>query len=200
MKRELPITKSKIDVKDLINIGLFTAVYFIFIAPPGILGIIPIFMLLLPAMIGLVGGIPVMLLITKTQKFGALTICGVVVSLLLAIMGHPWMALILSVPVIVIADMVMAMGQYKSWKLNSIGYIIFSFWPIGNLLPFYFMRNSYLAFIQDKYGTDYEATVEGLFSIGMIPIILITTIIGAWIGAYIAKGILKKHFKRAGII
>ncbi|MES3651844.1 MptD family putative ECF transporter S component [Staphylococcus saprophyticus] len=110
------------------------------------------------------------------------------------------MALILSVPVIVIADMVMAMGQYKSWKLNSIGYIIFSFWPIGNLLPFYFMRNSYLAFIQDKYGTDYEATVEGLFSIGMIPIILITTIIGAWIGAYIAKGILKKHFKRAGII
>ena len=41
------------------------------------------------------------------------------------------------------------------------------------------MRNSYLAFIQDKYGTDYEATVEGLFSIGMIPIILITTIIGA---------------------
>lgn len=194
------MTKSKIDVKDLINIGLFTAVYFIFIAPPGILGIIPIFMLLLPAMIRLVGGIPVMLLITKTQKFGALTICGVVVSLLLAIMGHPWMALILSVPVIVIADMVMAMGQYKSWKLNSIGYIIFSFWPIGNLLPFYFMRNSYLAFIQDKYGTDYEATVEGLFSIGMIPIILITTIIGAWIGAYIAKGILKKHFKRAGII
>lgn len=194
------MTKSKIDVKDLINIGLFTAVYFIFIAPPGILGIIPIFMLLLPAMIGLVGGIPVMLLITKTQKFGALTICGVVVSLLLAIMGHPWMALILSVPVIVIADMVMAMGQYKSWKLNSIGYIIFSFWPIGNLLPFYFMRNSYLAFIQDKYGTDYEAIVEGLFSIGMIPIILITTIIGAWIGAYIAKGILKKHFKRAGII
>ncbi|MDW4207830.1 MptD family putative ECF transporter S component [Staphylococcus saprophyticus] len=194
------MTKSKIDVKDLINIGLFTAVYFIFIAPPGILGIIPIFMLLLPAMIGLVGGIPVMLLITKTQKFGALTICGVVVSLLLAIMGHPWMALILSVPVIVIADMVMAMGQYKSWKLNSIGYIIFSFWPIGNLLPFYFMRNSYLAFIQDKYGTDYEATVEGLFSIGMIPIILITTIIGAWIGAYIAKDILKKHFKRAGII
>ncbi|MFK3831881.1 MptD family putative ECF transporter S component [Staphylococcus saprophyticus] len=194
------MTKSKIDVKDLINIGLFTAVYFIFIAPPGILGIIPIFMLLLPAMIGLVGGIPVMLLITKTQKFGALTICGVVVSLLLAIMGHPWMALILSVPVIVIADMIMAMGQYKSWKLNSIGYIIFSFWPIGNLLPFYFMRNSYLAFIQDKYGTDYEATVEGLFSIGMIPIILITTIIGAWTGAYIAKGILKKHFKRAGII
>ncbi|WP_340578913.1 MptD family putative ECF transporter S component, partial [Staphylococcus aureus] len=71
--------KSKIDIKDLINIGIFTAIYFIFIAPPGILGIIPIFMLLLPAMIGLIGGIPIMLLITKTQKFGALSICGIVV-------------------------------------------------------------------------------------------------------------------------
>ncbi|NQE00189.1 MptD family putative ECF transporter S component, partial [Staphylococcus xylosus] len=79
-------------------------------------------------------------------------------------------------------------------------YIIFSFWPIGNLLPFYFMRQSYLAFIQEKYGSDYEATVAALFSIEMIPIIIVTTIIGALIGTYIAKGILKKHFKRAGMI
>ena len=85
--------KSNIDVKDLINIGLFTAVYFIFIAPPGILGIIPIFMLLLPAMIGLIGGIPILLLITKTQKFGAVTICGIMICLILAVMGHPWIAL-----------------------------------------------------------------------------------------------------------
>lgn len=192
--------KSKIDVKDLINIGLFTAIYFIFIAPPGILGIIPIFMLLLPAMIGLVGGIPIMLLITKTQKFGPLSLCGIIVSLILAIMGHPWMALILSVPIIILADVIMALGHYKDWKLNSIGYIIFSFWPIGNLLPFYFMRQSYLTFIQEKYGSGYESTVAALFSIEMIPIIIVTIIIGALIGAYIAKAILKKHFKRAGMI
>jgi energy-coupling factor transport system substrate-specific component len=157
-------------------------------------------MLLLPAMIGLIGGIPIMLLITKTQKFGALSICGIVVSLILAIMGHPWMALILSVPIVILADAIMAIGHYKSWKLNGMGYIIFSFWPIGNLLPFYFMRQSYLAFIQEKYGSGYEATVAALFSIEMIPVIIVTTIIGALIGVYIAKGILKKHFKRAGMI
>ena len=61
------MNNSKIEVKDLINIGLFTAIYFIFIAPPGILGIIPIFMLLLPAMVGLIGGIPIILL--RYQKF-----------------------------------------------------------------------------------------------------------------------------------
>lgn len=191
---------SKLEVKDLINIGLFTAIYFIFIAPPGILGIIPIFMLLLPAMVGLVGGIPIMLLISKVQKFGALSICGIIVSLILAIMGHPWIALVFSVPVILISDGIMAWGHYKNWKQNCLGYIIFSFWPISTFIPFYFMRTSYLSFIQEKYGVEYETTVAGLFSVEMIPVIIITTVIGAVIGAYIAKMILKKHFKRTGMI
>ncbi|MBU7217773.1 MptD family putative ECF transporter S component [Staphylococcus gallinarum] len=192
--------KSNIDVKDLINIGLFTAVYFIFIAPPGILGIIPIFMLLLPAMIGLIGGIPILLLITKTQKFGAVTICGIMICLILAVMGHPWIALVLSIPVIVIADCILAWGKYKNLKLNYLGYMVFSLWPIGNLLPFYFMRNDYLQFIQQKYGIAYESTVASIFSIQMIPIIVIATLIGSWAGFWIATQILKKHMKRAGII
>jgi energy-coupling factor transport system substrate-specific component len=52
----------------------------------------------------------------------------------------------------------------------------------------------------DSNSPNYEATVAGLFSFGMIPVIIITTIVGAWLGAYIAKGVLKKHFKRAGMI
>ncbi|WP_278925925.1 MptD family putative ECF transporter S component [Staphylococcus auricularis] len=192
--------KRKLEVKDLIYIGIFTAIYFILIAPPGILGIIPIFMVLLPAMIGLIGGIPIMMLVMKTQTFGALTICGIVVNIILIMMGHPWVALILSVPVILIADYLMSLRQYKDWKLNRIGYIIFSFWSIGNFIPFYFMRNEYLSFIEDKYGESYQETVAGLFSVGMIPVTIITTVIGAWVGVEIARLVLKKHFKRAGMI
>ncbi|HJE01448.1 MAG TPA: MptD family putative ECF transporter S component [Staphylococcus auricularis] len=192
--------KRKLEVKDLIYIGIFTAIYFILIAPPDILGIIPIFMVLLPAMIGLIGGIPIMMLVMKTQTFGALTICGIVVNIILIMMGHPWVALILSVPVIIIADYVMSLRQYKDWKLNRIGYIIFSFWSMGNFIPFYFMRNEYLSFIEDKYGESYQETVAGLFSVGMIPVIIITTVIGAWVGVEIARIVLKKHFKRAGMI
>src|SRR5699024_4426142 len=139
------MNNSKIEVKDLINIGLFTAIYFIFIALPGILGIIPIFMLLFPAMVVLVVCIPLILLISKVKKFDALKICGKIVSLILAIIGHPWIALIFSIPVILIADGLMALKHYKSWKYNCLGYILFSFWPIGTFIPFYFMRNSYLS-------------------------------------------------------
>lgn len=194
------MNNNNLAIKDLINIGLFTAIYFLFIAPPGILGIIPIFMLLLPAMIGLIGGIPTMLLISKVPKFGALSIYGVIINLILAFMGHPWIALVFSIPVIFIADSIMVVAHYKNWKYNCLGYVIFSFWPIGTLLPFYFMRTSYLSFIQEKYGAEYEATVATLFSIEMIPVIIITTIIGAWIGVYIAKIMFKKHFKRTGLI
>lgn len=194
------MNNNNLAIKDLINIGLFTAIYFLFIAPPGILGIIPIFMLLLPATIGLIGGVPTMLLISKVPKMGALSIYGVIISLILGFMGHPWIALVFSIPVILIADSIMAVAHHKNWKYNCLGYIIFSFWPIGTLLPFYFMRTSYLSFIQEKYGVEYETTVATLFSVEMIPVIIITTIMGAWIGAYIAKVILNKHFKRTGMV
>src|SRR5699024_1588898 len=137
-----------------------------------------------------------MLVTSQVQKFGALAICGTIVSLILAIMGHPWLALVFSVPIILISDVIMAWGDDKIWKESWLGYIIFSFWPIGTFIPFYFMRTSYLSFIQEKYGVEYETTVAGLFSVEMIPVIIITTVIGAVIGAYIAKMILKKHFKR----
>lgn len=39
-----------------------------------------------------------------------------------------------------------------------------------------------------------------LFSYQMIPVLIILTIIGAWLGYIIATTVLRKHFKRAGMI
>ena len=192
--------RQTLDVKELIHIGIFTAIYFMVIAIPGILGIIPIFMLLLPAMIGFLGAIPIMLLIAKTQKFGALTILCLIINILLIIGGHPWIALIYSILVTVIADYIMARGHYQNTKLNALGYIIFSMWSIGNLLPFYFMRQTFLAHLAERHGSHYEQTVAMLFSYQMIPVLIILTIIGAWLGYIIATTVLRKHFKRAGMI
>src|SRR5699024_12159020 len=112
-----------------------TTIYCFMIAPPGILFIRPIFILMLHSMVGLVGCIPFMLLISKVQKFCALSICCIIVSLILAIIGHPWIALVFSVPIILISDGIMAWGHYKNWNQNCLGYILFSFWPIGTFIP-----------------------------------------------------------------
>ena len=70
---------NKLQGKDLINIGIFTAIYFIVIFAAASIGFIPIFIPLISVIVPLVGGIPMMLFFSKIKKFGMLTICGVLI-------------------------------------------------------------------------------------------------------------------------
>lgn len=65
---------NKLQGKDLINIGIFTAIYFIVIFAAASIGFIPIFIPLISVIVPLVGGIPMMLFFSKIKKFGMLTI------------------------------------------------------------------------------------------------------------------------------
>ena len=64
---------NKLQGKDLINIGIFTAIYFIVIFAAASIGFIPIFIPLISVIVPLVGGIPMMLFFSKIKKFGMLT-------------------------------------------------------------------------------------------------------------------------------
>lgn len=55
----------KLSVKDLINVGLFSVIYFIMFTISGILGYIPICVVILPLIAGILGGIPFVLFTIK---------------------------------------------------------------------------------------------------------------------------------------
>ena len=61
---------NRLQGKDLINIGIFTAIYFIVIFAAASIGFIPIFIPLISVIVPLVGGIPMMLFFSKIKKFG----------------------------------------------------------------------------------------------------------------------------------
>ena len=61
---------NKLQGKDLINIGIFTTIYFIVIFAAASIGFIPIFIPLISVIVPLVGGIPMMLFFSKIKKFG----------------------------------------------------------------------------------------------------------------------------------
>ena len=82
--------KKKLNAKDFINIGIFTVIYFVMFFITGMLGYIPIFAVIIPLVLGILGGIPFMLFLTKTGKFGAATIMGTLVSVLCFLMGQSW--------------------------------------------------------------------------------------------------------------
>ena len=71
---------NRLQGKDLINIGIFTAIYFIVIFAAASIGFIPIFIPLISVIVPLVGGIPMMLFFSKIKKFGMLTICGLLLG------------------------------------------------------------------------------------------------------------------------
>lgn len=62
-------TKSnKLQAKDLINVGVFTAIYFVIFFAGMMLGYIPIFIPLLGLVCPILCGIPFMLYLTKVKK------------------------------------------------------------------------------------------------------------------------------------
>ncbi len=190
---------NKLQAKDLINVGLFTAIYFVTFFAVGMLGYIPIFMLLLPLLMPIVGGIPFMLYLTKVNKFGMVTITGIMVSLLMFATGHGWPVLVSGTLCGLIADLIFRSGGYKSWKKTLMGFSVFTLWVIGALLPMWIMRDSYFAHLREGYGDAYADTLMSLMSGWMLLVLIAFAIIGSIIGAYLGRATLKKHFRRAGI-
>lgn len=185
--------------KDLINIGIFTALYFSLFFVTGMVGYIPIFMLLIPALCPFVAGIAFMLFLTRVNKIGMVTIMGTILGLLMMLTGHPWVVLPFAVILGLLSDLILKAGQYRDWKFICLGYIVFSQWLIGLIFPIFFMRDNFFATTRDGYGDTYADTLMSITPPWVFYVLIVLAAIGALAGAYGGKILLKKHFQRAGI-
>lgn len=189
--------KNKLQAKDLINVGIFTAIYFVIMFMCGMIGYIPIFYALLPAVVPIFCGIPFMLFLTKVKSFGMITIMGTICGGLMLLTGHTYLPLLTGFAFALIADIIMKAGNYRSKKLSIIGYTVFSLWIVGMLMPFWLMKDSFRNMMVGM-GEEYISAVFDIF--GKISWTFpIMAIIGGVIGAFLGFSMLKKHFKRAGI-
>lgn len=194
------MNKKRIQPKDLITVGIFAAIMMVVCFAASMLGFIPIFIPLLSVVVPIVGGIPFMLFLTKAQKFGMVTIMGLIVGILTGILGMGvWV--ILTMPLFaLIADFVMRTGEYKSAAKSVIGYGIYSLGMIGNYIPIIFARDSYAEMLLNSgYGQEYVDTMMGYMpNWSLLPLFAASFVSGV-VGALIGKALMKKHFVRAGI-
>lgn len=192
---------NKLEVKDLINVGLFSALYIVCFFATAMLGYIPIFMALLPLICPIIAGIPFMLFTTKVKKFGMVTLTGIIVSLLMFAMGHPWYIVLFGIVFGFAGDLIMKSGNYASKKLDAIGYAVLSEWCLGAVVSMFFgFRDSYFKSMRAGYGDVYVDKVMALTPDWMFYALAVMAIIGGLIGAYIGQKVLRKHFKKAGIV
>lgn len=191
---------SKLEAKDLINVGIFSALYIIIVFLVGMIGYIPILLISFPIFIPLIAGIPFMLFITKVEKFGMISLMALICSLIMFLTGHTWMPILTAIIFGVLGDLIIKKGNYKSFKYIAIGYGVFANWFLGAFLPFWVMRDSYIQYIRGSMGNEYANSLLSLTPNWLPFVIVITVFIFGIIGAYLGRAVLKKHFQRAGIL
>lgn len=193
----------KLTGRNFITIGIFSAIYFVLNLAAMITGIVPVLWLLLPGVAGIVTGIPFMLMEAKVRKPGAVLIMGAITALLYYVTGQFTVLLLITFAIAcVLSEVYRAITKYDSNFVHmTISFIIFCYGMLGSPLAIWVYRDSFLAQIQQNGMTaEYVETLSGLISTPMLIVLCISPIIGGLIGALIAKGLFRKHFKKAGVV
>lgn len=190
----------KLKVKDLVSIGVFAVIYFVLLYGVGMMGMIPILFLIYPTVLAIVAGTVVMLFMTKVQKPWALFIFGMIAPLLMFAMGHTYVLLVLSLIIMIIAELIRKIGNYNSFKYNMLSYAVFSTWICSSLMQMLLLKEKYLEMTLGMMGQEYADALEKLITYPHMALVALGAFLGGIIGAYIGKALLKKHFEKAGIV
>lgn len=197
------ITPNKLTVPDLISVGVFTALYFVLVTVatftcallPGVGNIV------LPALAALISGSVYMLLAAKLQKFGGITIMGLVMGLFFFVSGHFVLSFAANIVCGLLADLIAARDKFRSKKLLLVSYVVFSYGLTGPILPLWFMKDAYIANLTAR-GKD-AAYIDTLFApinnggfVAAMAAILVCAVLGGLFG----QRMMKKHFEKAGIV
>lgn len=188
----------KLQVKDLVTIGIFAVIYFIVMFGVGMIGMIPILFLIYPTILGIVSGVIVMLFMAKEQKPWALFIFGMLTPLGMFAMGHTYVVPVHALVVMLIAEFVRRGGNYRSFKYNAIAFGIFNMWICGSLMQMLLAKEKYME-MSAMMGSDYTQALEKLITYPHMAIVYAGAFVGGIVGAWIGRAMLKKHFIKAGI-
>lgn len=191
---------NRLQGKDLINIGLFTALYFIVIFAAASIGFIPIFIPLIAVIVPLVGGIPMMLFFSKIKKFGMLTICGLLLGLIMLLAGMGWWCIPTGLIFGFIADKMLLASGYRNARREVVIHGVFSMWVIGAFIPIVVTREAYYASLLPGYGQEYADTLMAYMPDWILPVLLVASFVSGLVGGKIGQRLFKKHFERTGIV
>lgn len=197
-------TTNKLTVPDLISIGVFTALYFVLvtIATFGSAAIAPGFNnVILPAVCALISGCVYMLLAAKLQKFGGISVMGIVMGLFFMTSGHFIISFAANIVMGIVADFVARASSYKSKKGLLLSYVLFSYGLFGPIIPMWFMKDAYVANLETR-GKDAAYIADLFANINMTTFVIavVATLVCALVGGLFGQKMVKKHFVKAGIV
>jgi energy-coupling factor transport system substrate-specific component len=194
--------QNKLQVKELITLGVLNAVFIVIFSIVGIvLGMFPVTYLFMPAVVAVPLGVVFMLLMAKVAKTGAFLISGILQGAVLLLLGVYWPVITTIVIAAMIGELIVQ-GAYKSFKRIATGYAaLICGYSLGSFAPLVFFADAYKAMAVGRgYDEGYINKLIELLNGPVLLGILVVSIAGALLGAFLGKRIMKKHFVKAGIV
>ncbi len=190
----------KLEIKDLVTIGVFAVIYFVGMFAVGMMGVVPILFLIYPTVLGIVMGIVTMLFMAKVKKPWALVIFGMISPLVMLLGGHTIIVIINSIIFVSIAEYIRRSGDFVSKKKNVIANGVFNMWICGSLMQMLLAKDKYMQMTRPMMGDAYANALEKLITYPNMILVYIGAFVGGIIGGLLGYKLLKKHFVKAGIL
>ncbi len=192
--------KKRLVLKDLVNIGIFSVIYFVGLFVIGTpLSFLVVTCLALPFAVSVVLGIAVMFFLAKTPKPFALFIFALIPGCLMTLMGVTPVVAIHTLIVAALAEIVRKSFGYKTVKGSIAGYAVMSMWLCGDFWQIFILRDQYYALTEKMMGAAYAEQLVSL-PIWIMPILYVTSFAGGLLGGLLGAKVLKKHFAKAGLV
>ena len=205
---------TRLGTRDYITIGVYTVLYFVMISIGALIThLIPVGMPFAGFACGLLGTTPLLLLMSKSRRFGAISIMGILLALLMGAVHGNYYTVATSLVAAILADLIATKtgratadtangGQapaHESHGITLAAVSVFNLWSIGMFLPFYIGRATYLQQLTARKGAEYAGRLAGLFPTWTLPAVIVLGLLGGLLGGLIGLALLRRHFRRAGL-
>lgn len=200
MNKQTAIKKG-LGVKDLVTVGIFSALFLVFALVGGIFfAPNPVLTFYMPVGSALLCGPVYLLMLAKVKKRWAASILGAILCIVWFVTGMHWAMALGYLVMGVAADFVAGAGEYKSKMMNSVSYIVISLGGTASYLVF-FANPDGLAKTMLGNGTEqsYIDTMRETGSVWIMLVMLVGTVLAAAVSAFVGCKMLRKQFEKSGI-
>ncbi|QMV84322.1 MptD family putative ECF transporter S component [Corynebacterium hindlerae] len=195
------LTSQTLTTRDLINAGIFSALYFVLTFVTGMVGFAgPQFMFVGWAIGVIVNGIVLALYVARTPKLGALTILGGINGVAFMLTGHYAWSLFGCLVLGFFADVILTKLRLSINQTFPLAYAVFCTWITMPFVPLILDTDSYYVNIADQMGQQYADAMAQIFQPWTIGILGIGAFIFGIIGGIIGLRVSRKHFESAGLL
>ena len=195
------MNKKGLTVKDLVTVGIFSALFLVFALVGGIFfAPNPVLTFYMPVGSALLCGPVYLLMLAKVQKRWAVTILGAILCIIWFVTGMHWAMALGYLIMGIIADLAAGTGGYKNKLINSLSYILISLGGTASYLVFFVDPEGWAKTMLGN-GTEqsYIDTMRAAGTTWIMVIMLVGTILSASISAFVGCKMLRKQFEKAGI-